>query len=33
MWVWVTFGCLFPAAAPTFRLLSPEKRFVEKQVV
>ena len=33
MWVWVTFAYLFPAAALTFRLLSPEKRFVEKQVV
>jgi len=33
MWVWVTFGYLLPAAAPTFRLLSPQKRFVEKQVV
>jgi putative membrane protein len=33
MWVWVTFAYLFPAAALTFRLLSPQKRFVEKQVV
>jgi len=33
MWVWVTFAYLFPAAALTFRLLSPVKRFVEKQVV
>jgi cytochrome c oxidase assembly factor CtaG len=33
MWVWVTFAYLFPAAALTFRLLSPEKRFAEKQVV
>jgi cytochrome c oxidase assembly factor CtaG len=33
MWVWVTFAYLSPAAAITFRLLSPEKRFVEKQVV
>lgn len=33
MWVWVTFAYLFPAAALTFRLLSPERRFVEKQVV
>jgi putative membrane protein len=33
MWVWVTFAYLFPAAALTFRLLSPEKRFVKKQVV
>jgi putative membrane protein len=32
MWVWVTFAYLFPAAALTFRLLSPEKRFLEKQV-
>lgn len=33
MWVWVTFAYLFPAAALTFRLLSPENRFAEKQVV
>ena len=33
MWVWVTFAYLFPAAGLTFRLLSPEKRFVENQVV
>jgi hypothetical protein len=33
LWVWVTFGYLFPAAASTLGLLSPEKRFVEKQVV
>jgi putative membrane protein len=33
MWVWVTFAYLFPAAGLTFRLLSPERRFVEKQVV
>jgi len=33
MWVWVTFAYLTPAAALTFRLLSPEKRFTEKQVV
>jgi putative membrane protein len=33
MWFWVTFAYLFPAAALTFRLLSPEKRFLEKQVV
>jgi cytochrome c oxidase assembly factor CtaG len=33
MWVWVTFAYLTPAAALTFRLLSPEKRFVEKQTV
>ena len=33
MWVWVTFAYLFPAAALTFRLLSPEKRFLEKQAV
>ena len=33
MWVWVTFAYLFPAAALTFRLLSPEKRFAQKQVV
>jgi putative membrane protein len=33
MWVWVTFAYLFPAAALTFRLLSPQKRFAEKQVV
>lgn len=33
MWVWVTFAYLFPAAALTFRLLSPANRFVEKQVV
>jgi putative membrane protein len=32
MWVWVTFAYLLPAAALTFRLLSPERRFVEKQV-
>ena len=32
MWVWVTFAYLFPAAALTFGLLSPEKRNVEKQV-
>ena len=32
MWVWVTFAYLFPAAALTFRLLSPEKRSLEKQV-
>jgi len=32
MWVWVTFAYLFPAAGLTFRLLSPEKRFVEKPV-
>ncbi len=33
MWVWVTFAYLFPAAGLTFRLLSPERRFMEKQVV
>lgn len=33
MWVWVTFAYLVPAAALTFQLLSPEKRFLEKQVV
>jgi putative membrane protein len=33
MWVWVTFVYLFPAAALTFRLLSPERRFLEEQVV
>ena len=33
MWVWVTFAYLFPAAGLTFRLLSPERRFLEKQVV
>jgi cytochrome c oxidase assembly factor CtaG len=33
MWVWVTFAYLFPAVALTLRLLSPEKRFLEKQVV
>ena len=33
MWVWVTFAYLFPAAAFTFRLLSPKKRFMEKQTV
>jgi putative membrane protein len=33
MWFWVTFVYLLPAAALTFRLLSPEKRFLEKQVV
>ena len=33
MWVWVTFAYLFPAAALTFRLLSPERRPVEKAVI
>jgi putative membrane protein len=33
MWFWVTFAYLCPAAALAFRLLSPEKRFLEKQVV
>lgn len=33
MWVWVTFDYLFPAAGLTFRLLSPERRFKERQVV
>jgi cytochrome c oxidase assembly factor CtaG len=33
MWVWVTFAYLLPAAGLTFRLLSPRKRFLEKQVV
>ena len=32
MWVWVTFAYLFPAAAIAFRLLSPERRFVEEHV-
>jgi len=32
MWVWVTFAYLFPAAALTFRLLSPDGRFVEQKV-
>jgi cytochrome c oxidase assembly factor CtaG len=33
MWVWVTFVYLLPAAALTFRLLSPDRRFVKEQVV
>ena len=33
MWVWVTFAYLFPAAIVTFRLLSPEGRCVEEQVI
>lgn len=33
MWVWVTFAYLLPAAALTFRQLSPERRFAEKAVV
>jgi putative membrane protein len=33
MWVWVTFAYLFPAAALTLRLLSPEQRLIEKQVI
>jgi len=32
MWVWVTFAYLFPAAVLTFRLLSPERRFIQEQV-
>jgi len=33
MWLWVSFAYLCPVAALAFRLLSPEKRFMEKQVV
>lgn len=32
MWCWITFAYLFPASVLTFRLLSPEKRFLEQVV-
>lgn len=33
MWFWATFAYLIPAAALAYRMLSPENRLLEKQVV